>query len=92
MPHPWCRAQGPGFDACGATRRVPSPGGCNLDTAAARRITANRAVTVVFSVVAGWLVCIGFGNASALSDQSTPSPMPPVMTESFESGSGLPAG
>lgn len=73
-------------------RFAPSPGGCHLDTAAVGRITAKRVVTVVLSVVAGWLVCLGFATASALGDPSTPSPMPPVMTESFESGSGLPAG
>ncbi|MBV8994538.1 MAG: hypothetical protein JO287_12765 [Pseudonocardiales bacterium] len=63
-----------------------------MDTAAAGRITAKRAATVVFAIVAGWLVALGFGAASALADPVVPSPMPPVMTESFESGSGLPAG
>lgn len=65
-----------------------------MDTATARRTTADRAVTVVFSIVAGWLVCLGFGTASALADPSTPSPIPvpPAVAESFESGSGLPAG
>ncbi|MGH3549129.1 MAG: hypothetical protein ACRDQU_13665 [Pseudonocardiaceae bacterium] len=47
---------------------------------------AKRAVTVLLAVVAAWLVSLGLGTATALADD------PPVMTESFESGSGLPAG
>jgi hypothetical protein len=40
----------------------------------------------ILLVFAGWLASLGFGTASALADNS------PVMTESFESGSGLPSG
>jgi hypothetical protein len=57
-----------------------------LDTAAGGRTAAKRAVTVLFAVVAGWLVSLGLGTAIALADN------PPVITESFESVSGLPAG
>jgi hypothetical protein len=57
-----------------------------LDTAAGARTAANRAVTVLLAVVAGWLTSFGLGTATALADD------PPVVTESFESVSGLPAG
>lgn len=50
------------------------------------RNVAKRAVTVLFAVVAAWPVSLGLGTATALADN------PPVMSESFESGSGLPAG
>ena len=43
-------------------------------------------MTVLLAVIAGWLVSLGLGTAAALTDNS------PVMTESFESVSGLPAG
>jgi hypothetical protein len=43
-------------------------------------------VTVLFAVVAGLLVSLGPGSAAALADG------PPVISESFESVSGLPAG
>jgi hypothetical protein len=43
-------------------------------------------VTVLFAVVAGSLVSLGPGSAAALADG------PPVISESFESVSGLPAG
>src|SRR5436305_2744636 len=64
-----------------------------LNTIARGRTAAKRAVTVLFAVVAGWLVTLGPGTATALADPSTPSPVPvaPVISESFESGSG-PAG
>lgn len=50
------------------------------------RNVAKRAVTILLAVAVGWLVSLGLGTATALADN------PPVMTESFESGSGLPAG
>lgn len=50
------------------------------------RIAVKRAVTVLFAGVAGWLMSLGFGTATALADN------PPVISESFESGSGLPTG
>jgi hypothetical protein len=51
-----------------------------------RRNVAKRAVTVLLAVAATWLVSLGLGTATALADN------PSVMSESFESGSGLPAG
>lgn len=64
-----------------------------MDTAAGGRTAARRAVTVVFAVVTGWLVPGGVGTATALTD-SCPvrSDNCTVMTESFESGTGLPPG
>jgi hypothetical protein len=56
-----------------------------LDTAAEGRTGAKRAVTVLLAV-AGWLLSFGLGTATALADG------PPVISESFESGSGLPTG
>lgn len=50
------------------------------------RNVAMRTVTVLLAVVAAWLVYLGLGTPTAFADD------PPVMTESFESGSGLPAG
>lgn len=43
-------------------------------------------MAVVVAVVSGWLIFLGFGTAAAGADNST------VLTESFESVSGLPAG
>jgi hypothetical protein len=63
-----------------------------MDTATRPRTAVKRAVTVLLAVIAGWLASIGLATASALADPPTPSPTTPVMTESFESGSGLPAG
>jgi hypothetical protein len=57
-----------------------------LNTAAERHSALKRAVTILSVVVAGWLVSLAFGTGSAHADNS------PVMTESFESVSGLPAG
>jgi hypothetical protein len=57
-----------------------------MDTATAGRTGARRAVTVLLAVVAGFLVSLGSGSAVALADG------PPMITESFESVSGLPAG
>jgi hypothetical protein len=57
-----------------------------LNTAAGGRTGAKRAVTVLLVVVAGWLLSFGLGTATALADD------PPVISESFESVSGLPAG
>jgi hypothetical protein len=74
MPLNWCS------EACSVARRL------KLDTAAGGRIAAKRAVTVLFAVVAGWLVSLGLGTVTALADN------PPVISESFESVSGLPAG
>lgn len=63
-----------------------------MATAAGPRTGAKRTVTVLLAVITGWLASIGLGTASGLADPPTPSPMTPVMTESFESGSGLPVG
>ncbi len=57
-----------------------------MDTAAGGRTGARRAVTVLLAVVTGWLVSPGLGTATVLAGDS------PVLTESFESVSGLPAG
>jgi hypothetical protein len=57
-----------------------------LDTAAAGRTAVKRAVTVLLAVFAGGLVPLGFATATAFADN------PPVLTESFETVSGLPAG
>ena len=69
-----------GSEAYSAARRL------RLNTAAAGRTVAKRAVTILSVIVAGWLMSLGFGTASAHADNS------PVMTESFESVSGLPPG
>jgi len=50
------------------------------------RILVKRAVSVLLAVAAAWLVSLGLTTATALADNS------PVMSESFESSSGLPAG
>jgi hypothetical protein len=63
-----------------------------MATNAGPRTAAKRTVIVLLAIVAGWLVSLGLATATALGDPPTPSPMAPVMTESFESGSGLPAG
>jgi hypothetical protein len=57
-----------------------------LDTTTAARTAAKRALSVLLAVAAGWLVALWPGTASALADN------PPVLSESFESGPGLPAG
>jgi hypothetical protein len=50
------------------------------------RNVVKRALVVLLAVAATWLVALGLATATALADN------PPVMSESFESGSGLPAG
>ena len=57
-----------------------------MNTAARGRTAAKRAVIVLFAIVAGSLVSLGPGSAATLADG------PPVISESFESVSGLPAG
>lgn len=60
-----------------------------MDTTAGGSTAAKRAVTVLLAVIAGWLMSLGLGTATALADDPTD---PPVATESFESVGGLPAG
>ncbi|HET9254157.1 MAG TPA: hypothetical protein VFO16_03015 [Pseudonocardiaceae bacterium] len=57
-----------------------------MDTTAAGRAAAKRALSVLLAVAAGWLAALGPGTAIALADT------PPILSESFESGPGLPAG
>lgn len=64
-----------------------------MDTAAAGRTAAVRAVTVLVVVVAGWLVSLGFGAATALADNCPATADNCVVgTESFETAAGLPVG
>jgi hypothetical protein len=57
-----------------------------LHTAASGRTAVKRAMSVLLMTIAGVLAYLGSGTATALADNSA------VITESFESGSGLPAG
>lgn len=85
---------GPRFDAFPHLRcseASPVARRLRLDTAAAGRTAAKRAVTVLF-VVAG-LVFLGLGAGTALADNCPATADNCVVgTESFESAAGLPAG
>lgn len=64
-----------------------------MDTATRGSTATKRAMTILVTVGAGWLASLELGTAAALADNCpVTADNCPVMTESFESGTALPAG